>query len=76
MLEEKFISNLYDYLMNTKEDEIIVRTTYVKGGWYDNEIDAHLAKFDIYRFINPVYEERHEFSECYRITRKKGGKIK
>lgn len=57
--------------MNTKENEIIVRTSHVKGGWYDNELDAHLAGFDIERFINPEYEAKHEFSECYRLTRSK-----
>lgn len=70
MTEEKFVSNLYAYLMNTKENEIVIRKTHVKGGWYDNEIAAHLAGFDIVRFINPEYEAKHEFSECYKFIRK------
>lgn len=34
------IENLYAFLKGTKEDEIIVRTTRVAGGWHDNEFDA------------------------------------
>lgn len=70
MIEKNIIRNLYAYLMNTKEDEIIIRTTYVEGGWVDNEFDAHLAGFNIVRFINPEYKAKHEFSECYKLTRK------
>lgn len=70
MIEEKTVKNLYAYLMNTKENEIIIRTSYVKGGWDDNELDAHLAGFNIVRFINLEYEAKHEFSECYKLTRK------
>lgn len=70
MIEEKMVSNLYAYLMNTKENEIIIRTSHVKGCWGDNEFDAHLAGFNIVRFINPEYEAKNEFSECYKLTRK------
>lgn len=70
MLTEEFISNLYDYLLNTNENKIIVRTTRVSGCWYENEFDANAAGFNIVRFINPEMEARHEFSECYLITRK------
>lgn len=70
MIEKKIVRNLYSYLINTKENEIIIRTSYVKGGWCDNELDAHLAGFNIVRFINPEYEAKHEFSECYKLTRK------
>ena len=70
MTEEKFVSNLYEYLMNTKENEIIIRKTYVKGGWYDNEFAAHAAGFNISTFINPAYEAKHEYSDCYRLNRK------
>ena len=69
-IEGKTIENLYSFLKRTDADEIIVRTTRVKGCWYDNEFDANAAGFHIVRFINPEYEARHEFSECYRITRK------
>lgn len=64
------ISNLYGFLKKTEADEVIVRTTYVAGCWYDNEFDANAAGFRISRFINPEYEARHEFAECYRIVRK------
>lgn len=70
MTETKSIRNLYTYLRKTTEDEIIVRTSYVAGGWHDNEFDAHAAGFNIYRFINPEYEAKHQFAECYRLIRK------
>ena len=66
----KRISNLYAYLMDTDEDEIIVRTSQVAGCWYDNEFNANAAGFMISRFTNKEMEARHEFSECYRIVRK------
>ena len=69
-IEGKTIGNLYGFLKITDADEIIVRTSRVKGGWHDNEYDANAAGFHINRFINPEYEARHEFAECYRITRK------
>lgn len=64
------IENLYAYLIRTKEDEIIIRTSHVKGCWDDNEFDAHKAGFNIVKFINPEYKEKHEFSECYKLTRR------
>lgn len=64
------IEDLYGFLKNTKEDEIIVRTTRVAGGWHDNEFDAHSAGFAIRRFINPEMVARHEFAECYKLVRK------
>lgn len=48
----KRIENLHTFLKNTKEDEIIVRTTRVAGGWHDNEFDAHAAGFTISRFVS------------------------
>lgn len=66
----KRIENLYQFLKNTKEDEIVVRTTRVDGDWHDNEFDAHAAGFTISRFISEELEARHEFPECYRIVRK------
>ena len=69
MFTNETIHNLYAYLKATKEDEIVVRTSRVKG-WHDNEFDAQAAGFHIQRFINPELEARHEFSECYRLTRK------
>ena len=68
--ETKRVSNLYKYLKETKADEIIIRTTNVTGGWHDNEFDANAAGFNIYRFINPEYVEKHEFAECYHLVRK------
>lgn len=70
MTETKMIKNLYSYLKDTTEDEIIVKTSHVNGGWHDNEFNAHAAGFNICRFINPEYEARHEFAECYKLTRK------
>lgn len=70
MLETKRISNLYGYLMNTTEDEIVIRTTYVSGGWHDNEFSARAAGFSISCFINEEMKARHEFAECYRLVRK------
>ena len=64
------IGNLYSFLMKTTENEIVVRTTHVRGGWHDNEFDAHAAGFNISRFINPEMEARHEFAECYRLVRR------
>lgn len=69
--ENKTIANLYSYLKHTTADEIIVRTSRVKGGWHDNEFDANAAGFSISRFQNPEYEARHEFAECYRLVRKR-----
>ena len=70
MVVNQKIKNLYSFLKNTKVDEIIVRTTYVDGGWHDNEFAANAAGFRISTFINPEYEAKREFAECYRITRK------
>lgn len=70
MTENSRIRNLYGYLMKTKADSIIVRTTLVSGGWDDNEFDANAAGFSICRFENPEYKARHEFAECYRLIRK------
>ena len=76
MTENRTIENLYTYLRKSTEDEIIVRTSRVKGGWHDNEFDANAAGFDICRFTNPVFEAQRTFSECYRLTRRKGGRKK
>lgn len=69
MVEKKTVRNLYAYLIRTKEDEIIIRTSHVKGCWDDNEFDSHKAGFNIVRFINPEYEVNHQYSECYKLTR-------
>ena len=70
MTETRRIENLYTYLRQTRENRIIVRTTYVAGGWYDNEFDAHAAGFEIRCFQNPEYLARREFAECYLLTRR------
>ena len=70
MFTNETIHNLYTYLKATAEDEIIVRTSRVKGGWHDNEFDAQAAGFHIQRFTNPELTARREFDECYRLTRK------
>ena len=65
------IGNLYAFLKKQDADQIIIRTTYCTGGQDDNEFDANRAGYNIYRFINPEYVARHEFSECYMLTKKK-----
>lgn len=67
-IEGKTIENLYSFLKHTDADEIIIRTSRVRGCWYDNERDANAAGFHIRRFINLEYEARHEFAECYNIS--------
>lgn len=64
------IENLYVFLKGTNENEIVVQTSRVAGGWYDNEFDANAAGFRVSRFISKEHEARHEFPECYRFTRK------
>ena len=70
MTETRHIEILYAYLKRTRENRIIVRTTYVAGGWHDNEFSAHAAGFEICRFQNPEYLARREFAECYLLTRR------
>ena len=65
----KKIENLYAFLKATKENEIIVRTTRVAGGWYDNAFAANAVGSMISRFTNKEMEAHHEFSECYRLVR-------
>lgn len=63
--------DLIAYLKAAKEDIIIIRTTYVRGyGWHDVEFDAARAGFNTYRTFYKPYEEKHEFSECYKFVRK------
>ncbi len=69
--EEGMLTNLYGYLKQTRHNVIRIRTTHVQGGWHDNEFDAHAAGFEISRYIDAEYDARHEFSECYRLTRKR-----
>lgn len=64
------IENLFSFLKRTDADEIVIRTSRVAGGWYDNEFDANAAGFNICRVRDPEMEARHEFSECYKLTRK------
>ena len=63
------IPDLYTFLRHTDADEVITRTTYIPGGWHDNEFDANCAGFSICRFINEDYMRNHTFAECYRLTR-------
>lgn len=69
-IDNKIIGNLYSFLKRTDADEIIIRTSMVRGGWHDNEFDANAAGFCIRRYIDKEYEARHEFAECYKIVRK------
>lgn len=64
------VRNLRAFLLATKADRIILRTSMVAGCWYDNEADAESAGFTITRFIDAELEDRHEFSECYLLARK------
>lgn len=64
------VTNLRALLRNTDADEIIARTTYIPGGWHDNEFDANRAGFSICRFINEEYVRNHTFAECYRLSRR------
>lgn len=68
MFVEKTISNLYAFLKSTDADEIVVRTSRVRGGWDDNATDAGLVGFSIVRFQNEELLAKHEFAECYRLT--------
>ncbi len=70
LTELGFVSNLTEYLSNTKLNEIVLRISMVKGGWYENEMDAHLCGFDIYRFRNELLTEMYEFDECYLLVRR------
>ena len=70
----KKITNLYASLKATEENEIIIKTTYVPGGWHDVEFEASAAGFAVSRFSNHEYEARHEFSECYKLTRISDGR--
>lgn len=63
------ITNLRDFLKKQTADRIIIRTTWCKGGWHDNEFDAERAGFKICRIQNPEWEARHEFAEAYLLTR-------
>lgn len=67
------VSNLREYLSNTNRDEIVLRTSRVPGGWYENELTAHLCGFEISRFENDLLAETGEFAKCYLITRRKNG---
>ena len=64
------IPDLRTFLKNTDADEVITRTTYIPGGWHDNEFNANRAGFNICRFINEEYVRSHTFAECYRLTRR------
>ena len=67
--ETKKIGNFYSYLKATKENEIVIRTTLIEGGWCDIESDAQSAGFSISRVMTPEYLSRHEFAECYKLIR-------
>lgn len=69
-VEGQVIKNIYSYLKHTDADEVVIRTSQVRGGWHDIEFDANAAGFNITRFINPEYEARHQFPECYKFWRR------
>ena len=66
---DKKIDNLRKWLKQQDADRIIIRTTYCKGGWHDNEFDANAAGYSICRIQNPEWEARHEFAEAYLLTK-------
>lgn len=64
------IENLAQFLRNTKFNTLFIRTTYVMGGWHDNEFDANAAGFHISRTTFSEFEKAHEFSTVYQLIRK------
>lgn len=64
------IKNLRQFLRITYADEVIIRTTYVSGGWHDNEFDANLAGFSISRGQYKEWEDKHQFADAYFCYRK------
>lgn len=63
------VEDLRTFLRNTDLDDILLRTSYVAGGWHDNEFDAHRAGFNIYRTHDQELADRHEFADCYHLVR-------
>ena len=68
LLTKRKIASSGAFLRNSSEDEIVIRTSYVQGGWHDIEFDANRAGFNVYRF---TCKELEGFSECYKFIRKK-----
>ena len=65
---DRQISNIAKFLREQSADEIVVRSTYVRGGWYDIEFDANRAGFNISRNSN---DDRFTgFKGTYIFTRK------
>ena len=64
------IANLGAWLKTRTEDEIIIRTTYVSGGWHDAEFDANRNGYGITRIQYKPWQEKHEFAEAYRLWKK------
>lgn len=64
------IENFYSWLKKQNAKEIVIRTSYVKGGWHDNEFDANAAGYSISRGHYEKWENLHQFSECYYLTKK------
>ena len=67
---DKVIPNLREFLNSQTANRIIIRSTYCKGGWHDNEFDAERAGFSISRIQYPEWIARHEFSGAYLLVRK------
>ena len=67
------IGNLRGFLRNYKEDTLVIRTTYVEGGWHGVEFDARKAGFSVKRdwlTVEELATVPGTFSEIYVFTRK------
>ncbi len=67
------IGNLGMFLRNYKEDTLVIRTTYVEGGWHGVEFDARKAGFGVKRdwlTAEELATVPGTFSEIYVFTRK------
>jgi hypothetical protein len=64
------INNLYEFLKNTKENEVVVKTSNVMIGWDDITTDATIAGFKVVKFLDKELLAKHKFAECYKFIRK------
>lgn len=63
------ISNIYSWLKKAKEDEIVIRSSYIMSSWDDIKTDAMIAGFEAWR--NPSDSRFTGFNESYTFKRKK-----
>lgn len=73
-VHQEKIENLRMFLRNYKEDTLVIRTTYISGGWRDDkELDANKEGFRLR--VDWLTDEElatvpGTFSEVYVFTRK------